>query len=93
MIYNILTKRKFADSTYKDKQVLEFNINLAKNQYMNFNSVHVCFPIKIKSNADNINDVPVRTIAVNNFFAHWLKEVDIKRYDDDSKILSIGYST
>ena len=27
LIYSIITKRKFPDSTYKDKQVLEFNIN------------------------------------------------------------------
>ena len=50
---NIITKRKFVDSTYKDKQVLKFNINLLKNQYMNFNSVDICLPIKIRSTADN----------------------------------------
>ena len=26
-------------------------------------------------------------IKVNKFFAHWLKEVDIKRYPDDIRIL------
>lgn len=32
MIYNILTKRKFCDSTYKDIKTLGFNINLLANQ-------------------------------------------------------------
>ena len=46
IVYNsIMTKRKFADSGYKDKEVLEFNTNLPKNQSTNFNSVHICLPI------------------------------------------------
>ena len=40
-----MNKRKFADSVYKDKKVLEFNIDLPKNQCMNCNSVHICLPI------------------------------------------------
>ena len=40
--------------------------------------------MKKRSNtAQNIADM----IIVNNFFAHWLKEVDIKRYRDDIHIL------
>ena len=41
--------------------------------------MHICLPITIKSdNNNNNNNIPVRKITVNNFFARWLKEVDIK---------------
>lgn len=43
--------------------------------------MHICLPIKIKSTANNNNNVNLGT-TVNTFLAVWLKEVDIKRYDD-----------
>ena len=43
----------------------------------------------IKSEADNDNDIIAGIIPVNNFFAHWIKEIDIKRYDDDIPILPL----
>ena len=46
-------------------------------------------PLKIKSAADNDNNITVGVITVNNFFAHWIKEIDIKRYDDDVPILPL----
>ena len=46
MIYTVKTKKP-ADSTHKDLQTLEFNIKLPANQYMNWNSLHTCFPIQI----------------------------------------------
>lgn len=52
------------------------------NHFANFYSMHICLPIKIKSTANNNNNVNLGTITVNTFMAHWLKEVDIKRYDD-----------
>ena len=36
---------------------------------------------------DNDNDIAAGVITVNNFFAHWIKESDIKRYGDDIPIL------
>ena len=45
--------------------------------------------LKIKSAADDDNNITVRVITVNNFFAHWIKEIDIKRYDDDVPILPL----
>ena len=46
-------------------------------------------PLKIKSAADDDNNITVGVITVNNFFAHWIKEIDIKRYDDDVPILPL----
>lgn len=76
-----------ADSTYKDLQILEFNIKLATNQYMNWNSVYICLPIKIKGSANEENTIAANMITVNNFFAHRIKEIDIKHYGDDLQTL------
>ena len=78
--YSVQTKRKYASETYVQKNDLEFGTILSSNEYTNFNNMHLCLPIKIKSKVDNNNDITAGTIPVNNFFAHWIKEVDIKRY-------------
>ena len=43
----------------------------------------IYLPIKIKSKANNANDIATGIIQVNKFFAHWIKEVDIKKYGYD----------
>ena len=43
-----LTKKAYVDDTYKGHRVAEFNIKLTNNQYMNFHSVYLVFPVKIK---------------------------------------------
>ena len=43
-----LPKKVYADDTYKDLKTAEFTIQLSANQYMNFHSVHLVFPLKIK---------------------------------------------
>ena len=43
-----LTKKAYADNTYKCLKVTEFNIKLTNNQYMNFHNVYLVFPMKIK---------------------------------------------
>ena len=60
---------------------------------MNFNSVYIYPPIRIKSKADNNNQLPARMVMVNNFSALWLKEVDIERYGGGLQILPIGNTT
>ena len=74
------------------KQVIEFNVQLTANHYTNFQNVHLCFPIKIKLAADNDNDIAAGVLTVNNFFAHWIKEIDIKRYGGDIPILLLTNS-
>ena len=41
-----LPKKADADDTYKDLKTAEFTIQLSTNQYMNFHSVHLVFPLK-----------------------------------------------
>ena len=47
-------------------------------------------PIKIKSAAGNDNDITAGYIPVNIFFAHWIKEIDIKRYGNNIPILPLS---
>ena len=44
----IQTKKACAASTYTDKQILEFNIELTKNHYINLSNIILCLPIKIR---------------------------------------------
>ena len=83
------TKRKYPDESQKNKKVIEFNNQLTANPYTNFQNVDFCFPIKIKSAADKNNDITAGTITVNNFFAHWIREIDVKKYGDDIPILPL----
>ena len=88
-IYSLQTKRKFASETYAQKNNLEFEIILPANDYTIFNNMHLCLPIKIKSKAGNNNCIAAGTIPVSNFFARWIKEVNIKRYGDEVPTLPL----
>ena len=35
------TKRKYADDSYKDKKVIDLNMQLAGNQYTSFHNIHL----------------------------------------------------
>ena len=56
---------------------------------MNFNDILICLPIKIKFNVNNANNITTGAIPVNNFFAHWPKEVDMNKNGDDIPILPL----
>ena len=86
-IKGTIEKKAFADDTYKDLKTAEFTIQLSANQFMNFHNVHLVFPLKIKKKSTNSTNIDSTAITVNNFFAHWIKEIDIKRLGDDTPIL------
>ena len=44
----VKTKKTYASLADTDRNILEFNINLTKNHYINFSSILICLPIKIK---------------------------------------------
>ena len=46
---------------------------LRKNYYTNPNSMHICFPMKIKKSSDKNNDIDADFKPVNNFFCHLIK--------------------
>ena len=47
MLEDIDTKEKVAHSSYKDMEQLDFQIMLIDNYYVNPNSIHICFLMKI----------------------------------------------
>ena len=43
--------------------------------------------MKFKSKTDNNNDLAADTVTINNFFAHWIRKLNIVRYGDETAIL------
>ena len=86
----IQTKKSYAASTYTAKQTLEFSLELTKNHYINFSNIILCLPIKTKKKTNNATNIDANLVTVNNFFAYWIKDVSVKRYDDDIAILPIN---
>ena len=48
MIENIDNKEQVTHISYKDMETLDFQIMPTNNYYTNPNSIHFCFPMKIK---------------------------------------------
>ena len=67
MLDDIDTREKVAHCSYKDVEQLEFQLLLTENYYVNPNSIHICFPIKIKNKTNNATDIDSDMITVNNF--------------------------
>ena len=66
---------------------LDFQIMLTSNYYTNPNSMHICFPMKIKQKSDADNDIDADLITVNNFFVHFIKEISLRRYGNDKQLV------
>ena len=45
MIEKIMTNEQPASPSYKDKEVLDFELKLDNNFYTNLKSLHICFPV------------------------------------------------
>ena len=86
-IRGTIEKKAFADDSYKDLKTAEFTIHLSANKYMNFHNVHLLFPLKIKKKSNTSSNIASTATTVSNFFAHWIREIDIKRLGDDTPIL------
>ena len=84
-----LTKKAYTGDTYKGHRVAELNVKLTNNQYMNFHNVHLVLSMKILKSTNNATNLGVTVMTVNNFLEHWIKEIDIKRYGDESPILPL----
>ena len=59
---------------------------MTENYYVNPSNIHICFPIKILKKSDNTKDIDADLITVNNFFAHWVKEISITKYGSDKEL-------
>ena len=81
------TKRTYAASTYSDMQQLELNLEVVNNHYINFSNMVLCLPIAFRKRTNKAAAIDATMISVNNFFAHWIKDVTVKRYGDDIAVL------
>ena len=88
MIENTDTKEQVAHISYKDMETLEFQIMLRNKYYTSPNSMHICFPIKIKKVRNEASNNDTDLITVNNFFAHFVKEINITRYGNNKQLMS-----
>ena len=84
------TKRTYAASTYSDMQQLEFNLEVVNNHYINFSTMVLCLPIAFRKKTNKETAIVATMIPVNNFFAHWINDVTVKRYGDDIAVLPIN---
>ena len=84
------TKRTYAASTYSDMQQLEFNLEIVNNHYINFSNMVLCLPIAFRKKSNKAAAIDTTMIPVNNFFAHWIKDVTVKRYGDGIAVLPIN---
>ena len=50
----------------------------------------LCLPIAFRKKSNKENSIAATMIPVNNFFAHWIKDVTVKRYGDDNAVLPIN---
>ena len=86
----IETKRTYTSSTYTDNQMMEFTIELTANRYVNFSSMVLCLPFTSRKRTNKTTAIDGDMIPVNNVFAHWVKDVTVKRYGDDIAVLPIN---
>ena len=71
-------------------QQLEFNLEVINYHYINFSTMVLCLPIKFGKKTNKATAIAATMIPVNNFFAHWIKDVTVKRYGDDIAVLPIN---
>ena len=86
----IETKKIYASSTYTDMQILEFVIDITANHYINFSTLVLCLPITFRKRTNKAQAIDQAMIPVNNFFAHWIKDVTVKGYGDDIAVLPVN---
>ena len=70
-----------------DKKNLDFIIELVANTYSNYSSMELVLPIQITKNTTKKDQLDGDMITVNNFLAHWITDIDIRWYPDDTRIL------
>ena len=88
MLEDIDTREKVAHSFYTDMEELDFQIMLTDNDYVNPNSIHICFPMKIKKKSNEALDIDDDKITINNFFTHLAKEISVTKYNSDKELIS-----
>ena len=86
MLDDIDTREKVAYPSYKDMEQLDFEILLTEKYYVNPNSIHICFPIKIKKQTSKDADIDSNMITVNNFCSLDKRKISITKYGSDKEL-------
>ena len=86
MLDDIDTREKVAHPSYKDMEELDFEILLTEKYYVNPNSIHICFPIKIKKQTSKDADIDSNMITVNNFCSLDKRKISITKYSSDKEL-------
>ena len=71
-------------------QMFEFVIDITANHHINFATLVLCLPITFRKRTNKAQAIDATMIPVNNFFAHWIKGVTVKRYGDDIVVLLVN---
>ena len=87
MLEDIDTREKITRPSYTVMEQLDFQIQLTDNYYINPNSIHICFPIKIFKKSNTALDIDADMIPVNNFFAHFVKKISTTKYGSDKELI------
>ena len=86
-IAGTISWKAFASVTYSDKKILEFVLELTANTYSNYSSMELVLPIQFTNKTTKTAQMDAYLITVNNFFGHWITDIDIRHYPDDTRIL------
>ena len=84
----IYPQRVYASPGWSYLRTFEFNMLLTADTATDFDNMHLCIPMQIKNNSNAANDIVDDLMIVNNFFVQFVKEIDIRRYGNDIRILS-----
>ena len=87
MIDKIKTIEQPAHPSYKDKETFDFQLLLDKNYYTKLNSLHIHFPIRFRKSTNATAAVDATMAPANNFFAHWVKEINVTKYGTDKQLI------
>ena len=87
MIEKIITIEQPASPLYKDKEVLDLELILDNNFYANLKSLHICFSLHIIKLSNSAANLHANIYLMNNFLAHWVKEIDILKYGTNKSLI------
>ena len=87
MIENIKAIEQPADTIYSNKEILDIELILDNDYYTDFKSLHLCFPIRFKKLSNIAQNLDADIYPVNNFFLHWIREIDITKYGTNKSII------
>ena len=89
MLEDTDTREKVVHASYKDIEELDFQILLTDKYYLNLNSIHLCFPMKISKSTSESSDIDSDMITVNNFLVHLIKEITVTKYWRNKELIPI----